>query len=63
MHAKYEKISTKIPVSLFLYNTGPNLAQSFPQRPHPLSFFFPDFNKMCWGIQLILITCVAMQLF
>ena len=34
-------------VSLFFYNIGPNLAQILPQIPHPLSFFFVDFQ---WNV-------------
>ena len=34
-----EKNPIEIPVSLFFHNIGPNLAQIFPQIPHPLSFF------------------------
>ena len=41
------------PVSLFFDSTGPNLAQTLPQRPNPL--------HLCLTIQLMSMTCVAVQ--
>ena len=39
-----KKKPIKMLVSSFFYNIGPNLAQILPQIPHPLSFFFVDFQ-------------------
>ena len=55
------KKTIEMAVSLFFHNIGPNFAQILPQRPHPLSLFLLISNEICWGIQLTLITCVAIQ--
>ena len=48
-HAKYEK-KNKLKyqfLCFFSHNIGPTLAQIFPQRPHPLYFFWLIFNEIC----------------
>ena len=50
-----------MPVSLFFHKIGPNLVQILLLRPHPLSFLLLILNKICQGIQLILIISVAIQ--
>ena len=57
------KKNIEIAVPLFFHNIGPNLAQILLQRPHPLYLFWLIFNEICQGIQLILITSVAIQQF
>ena len=58
-----KKKNIEIAVPLFFHNIGPNLAQILLQRPHPLYLFWLIFNEICQGIQLILITSVAIQQF
>ena len=61
-HSKYEKNPMKYQFLCF-YKIGPNLTQILSQRPQPLYFFWLISNEICWGIQLKLITCVAIQKF
>ena len=58
-----KKNPIEIPVTLFFHNIGPNLTQILSQRPHPLYFLCLISSEICQGIQLILITCVAIQEF
>ena len=51
----------KMPVSLFLHNIGPSLAQILPQWLHVFSFFLLTSNEIYQGIQLILLTFVIIQ--
>ena len=48
---------------MFFHDIGLNLSQILPQRPHPLYFFQLISNSICWGAQLVLMTCVAIQQF
>ena len=56
-----KKIPLKYWFLCLFRNIGPNLAKILPQRPHPLYFLWLISNEICQGIQLILITFVAIQ--
>ena len=61
-HSEYEKNPMKYQFLCF-YEIGPNLTQILSERPQPHYFFWLISNEICWGIQLKLITCVAIQQF
>ena len=47
----------------FFSQVRSNLVQILPQRPHPLCFFWLISNEICQEIQLILMSCIAIQQF
>ena len=43
-----------MPVSLLFHIIEPNLAQILPLRPHPLSYFFADFQLNMLGDSVLI---------